>query len=98
MTVTFEPGSVSESGRIWWMFDRGPDGSAAYINELFPSDQWKDMTGDSKTNSWSTAIPIETGASHIDFFSNHRKTVTYRSVNYSSYRSSPYTRVSLGRN
>ena len=98
VTVTFEPGSVSESGRIWWMFDRGPDGSAAYINELFPSDQWKDMTGDSKTNSWSTAIPIETGASHIDFFSNHRKTVTYRSVNYSSYRSSPYTRVWLGRN
>ena len=95
VTVTFKPGSVSESGRIWWMFDRGPDGSATYINELFPRDQWKDMTLDTGTNTWSTTIPLEPGATRIDFFSNHRKTIRYRSVNYASYRSSPYTRVPL---
>ena len=95
VSVTFKPGSKSESGRIWWMFDRGPDGSAAYIDELFPRNQWKDMTFDTRTHTWNASIPLMRGATRIDFFSNHLKTITYRSVDYASYRSSPYSRVPL---
>ena len=41
--VSFPKESGDESGRIFWMFDRYPDGSAAYGGEDFPNDQWKDM-------------------------------------------------------
>jgi len=95
VTVTFKPGSKAESGRIWWIFDRGSDGSAAYITELFPQDQWKEMKGDAGTNSWRASIPIADDVSRVDFFSNHRKTIEYRSRKYPSYLSSPYTRVVL---
>ncbi len=95
VSVSFKPGSRAETGRICWMYDRAPDGSAAYIREPFPRDQWKEMTFDRETNTWTTTIDLKTGASRIDFFSNHRKTIRYRSVNYASYLSSPYTRVSL---
>jgi len=96
VTVTFKPGSKAESGRIWWTFDRGSDGSAAYVTELFPQDQWKEMTGDAGTNSWRASIPLADNVSRVDFFSNHRKTIEYRSRKYPSYLSSPYTRVVLG--
>ena len=95
VTVTFKAGFRVESGRIWWMYDRGPDGSAAYINELFPDDQWKDMKFDPEQNAWTIQIDLKPNTSHIDFFSNHRKTIKYRSEDYASYLSSPYTRVSL---
>jgi hypothetical protein len=95
VTITFKPGSKAESGRIWWTFDRGSDGSAAYITELFPQDQWKEMTGDDGTNSWAASIPLADNVSRVDFFSNHRKTIEYRSRKYPSYLSSPYTRVTL---
>jgi len=95
VTVTFKAGFRVESGRIWWMYDRGPDGSAAYINELFPDDQWKDMKFDPEQNAWTIQIDLKPNTSHIDFFSNHRKTIKYRSEDYASYLSSPYKRVSL---
>jgi len=95
VTVTFKPDSRAESGRIWWMFDRGPDGSAAYIRETFPDEQWKDMKSDSDKNAWTAEIDLALGASRIDFFSNHRKTIRHGSEKHSSYLSSPYTRVSL---
>ncbi len=95
VTVTFKPDSRAESGRIWWMFDRGPDGSAAYITDTFPDEQWKDMKFDSDKNAWTAEIDLALGASRIDFFSNHRKTIRHGSEKHSSYLSSPYTRVSL---
>ncbi len=95
VTVTFKPGSRAESGRIWWMYDRGPDGSAAYIRETFPADQWKDMKFDAGKNAWTAEIDLAADASRIDFFSNHRKTIRHGSEKHSSYLSSPYTRVEL---
>ena len=95
VTVTFKPGSKPESGRIWWIYDRGPDGSVAYIRDLFPEDQWKDMKQKTHQNVWSTDIELKPGVNRIDFFSNHRKTIQYQLKAYSTYISSPYTRVEL---
>ncbi len=86
---------MAESGRIWWMYDRGPDGSAAYIRELFGDDQWKEMKYDTAKNAWTVEIDLEANASHIDFFSNHRKTIQYKSKDFPTYISSPYTRVRI---
>lgn len=93
--VKFKPGSGEKSGRIWWMYDRGPDGSAAYISKMIPADQWKEMKYDAAGKTWTAEIKLKTGASHIDFFSNHGKTVQHESKNYQTYISSPYTRVVL---
>ena len=38
VTVTFPKGSNEESGRIWWIFDRAPDGSPKYLTEMIPDD------------------------------------------------------------
>ena len=86
---------MAESGRIWWMYDRGPDGSAAYIRELFGDDQWKEMEYDSGKSIWTVEIDLKSTASHIDFFSNHRKTIQYKSKDYPTYISSPYTRLRI---
>jgi len=93
--VRFKAGSGEESGRIWWMYDRGPDGSAAYVREMIPDDQSKEMKFDAQEKTWMVGIELEKGASHIDFFTNHRKTVTYKARNYRTYISSPYTRVAI---
>ena len=95
VTVTFEPNSHEESGRIWWMYDRGPDGSSAYIRELFPEKQWKDMKPGQQPATWTTQVEIESGATHIDFFTNHLKTIHRESNTYPTYISSPYTRINL---
>ena len=95
VAMKFDPGSKAESGRIWWMYDRGPDGSDAYIRQLFGDDQWKDMICDPAKNVWAVEIELEANASHIDFFSNHRKTIQYKSKDYPTYISSPYTRVPI---
>ena len=95
VSVKFKEGSKPESGRIWWIYDRGPDGSAAYIRELFPEDQWADMKWDESAESWAFEIPIKAGRQTIDFFSNHGKTFKYQGVNLQTYISSPYQRVTL---
>ena len=95
VTVRFDSDNPAESGRIWWMFDRGIDGSAAYFHELFPDDQWLEMTTDQKMGTWTAEIPLNGNAKTIDFFSNHRKTISYEGEDYPSYLSSPYSRVSL---
>jgi len=95
VAVKFKPGSKAESGRIWWIYDRGPDGSAAYIRELFGDDQWKEMKYDAGKNVWAVVIDLEANALHIDLFSNHRKTIQYKSKDYPIYISSPYTRVRI---
>jgi hypothetical protein len=93
VAVKFPEGSVAESGRIWWMVDRGPDGSAAYIRDMIPSDHWKDMEFDAGKEVWTAEIDLKPGATHIDFFSNHRKTINYKASTYPTCISSPYTRV-----
>ena len=95
VAVKFKPGSRAESGRIWWMYDRGPDGSAAYIRDLFGDDKWKEMKYDAAKSVWTAEIDLEANASHIDFFSNHCKTIAYKSKDYPTYISSPYTRVRI---
>ncbi len=97
VTVTFKSGSQAESGRIWWIYDRGPDGSAAYLGELIPDDQWQEMQAARARNTWTAEINLKPGASKIDFFSNHRKTIRYRGRPLPTYISSPYTRVELGK-
>ena len=89
--VSFEEGTEAECGRIWWIYDRGPEGSAPFLHEPIPEDQWADMKRDPKTGSWTATITLKEGASRIDFFSNHGKAVN----GYQQYLSSPYTRVEL---
>ncbi len=73
--------------------DGGPDGSAGCIRELFPDDQWKETKYDAAKNVWTVEIDLEANASNIDFFSNHRQTIKYKSKDYPTYISSPYTRL-----
>jgi len=87
--VHFENGPQAKSGRIWWMYDRAPAGSAPFLHELIPEDQWMDMEFDKKTATWTASIPLKDGFERIDFFSNHGLEVN----GYKQYLSSPYTRV-----
>jgi len=89
--VKFDEGPQPKSGRIWWIYDRAPAGSAPFLHVPIPEDQWADMKRDPKTGSWTVTIPLKEGASRIDFFSNHGHT----SNGYQQYLSSPYTRVEL---
>lgn len=95
VTVRFAPDSGEESGRIWWMNDRGPDGSPRYLKELIPDQNTKEMTWNSDSSVWTTEIKIDSNASRIDLFSNHRKTIKYRENEFRTYVSSPYTRLKL---
>ncbi len=93
--VTFPEGAQAQSGQIWWIYDRGPDGSAAYLEDLFPENQSAPMKYQKEDNSWNFTLPREAGKKHIDFFSNHRKTIRRGGRTYKTYTSSPYTRVPL---
>jgi Ca2+-binding EF-hand superfamily protein/pimeloyl-ACP methyl ester carboxylesterase len=91
VSVSFKEGPQPISGRIWWIYDRAPEGSAPFLHVLIPEDQWADMERDPKTGSWTATIPLKEGASRIDFFSNHG----HMANGYKQYLSSPYTRVEL---
>ena len=93
VSVVFPEGSNEESGRIWWIFDRAPDGSPKYLTEMIPNDQTLQMNRAGK--QWKATIRIPLQATRIDFFSNHRKTLRYKESPYRTYMSSPYTRVNL---
>lgn len=95
VTLRFDSDNPAESGRIWWMFDRGTDGSGAYLNKFFPDDQWLEMTADKENGIWTAEIPLTGSAKTIDFYSNHRKTIGYKGEDYPSYLSSAYRRISL---
>ena len=62
VTVTFPKGSNEESGRIWWIFERAPDGSPKYLTEMIPDEQTMEMTKQGR--SWSAAFPEPTGQTH----------------------------------
>ena len=91
VSVRFNEGTQPISGRIWWIYDRAPAGSAPFLHVQIPEDQWMDMECDAKTGAWTAAIPLKDGFSRIDFFSNHGLEVN----GYKQYLSSPYTRVEL---
>lgn len=96
VTVRFTPDSGEESGRIWWINDRGPDGSPRYLKELIPNENTKEMVRHAEQGTWTAEIKIDSATSRIDLFSNHRKTLHFREHRYPTYLSSPYTRVELG--
>ncbi|MYC12973.1 MAG: hypothetical protein F4Y39_04525 [Gemmatimonadetes bacterium] len=91
VSVSFNEGPQPKSGRIWWIYDRAPAGSAPFLHEQIPADQWMEMEYDAKTGVWTAAIPLKEGFSRIDFFSNHGREVN----GYKQYLSCPYTRVEL---
>ncbi|MCH8949924.1 MAG: hypothetical protein IIB87_06060 [Chloroflexi bacterium] len=91
VSVTFDSGPEAESGRIWWMYDRYPGGSAPFLWERIPDDQWMDMTFDVQEGAWTATIPLGPAASTIEFFSNHGLVVD----GFQTYLSSPYTRAEL---
>jgi hypothetical protein len=67
MAVKFPKGSKAESGRIWWMYDRPPDGSSAYLQRMFPNDQWKDMEFD-PGKKWLAEIELNADAKYYRLF------------------------------
>ena len=89
VSVSFDEGPQPINGRIWWIYDRAPAGSAPFLHEQIPADQWMDMERDAKTGAWTAAIPLKDGFSQIDFFSNHGREIN----GYKQYISSPYTQV-----
>jgi hypothetical protein len=91
VTVKFAEGSKEETGHIYWMYDRAPSGSGDYLRVKFPQEHLKEMkkSGD----SWTVSIDLKDGQSSIDVFTTHRKTIKCGSETYSTYLSSPYTRV-----
>jgi hypothetical protein len=91
VSVSFNEGPQPISGRIWWIYDRAPAGSAPFLHVQIPEDQWMDMECDAKTGAWTATIPLKDGFSRIDFFSNHGREAN----GYKQYLSSPYTRVEL---
>ncbi len=93
--VKFKAMSGEESGRIWWIYDRPIDGSPGYLSQLIPDDQWADMVYDENEKTWTAEIELNSGASRIDFFSNHGKSIQYKGRTYPTYISSPYTRVDI---
>ena len=89
VTITFPDGGVPEDSRIFWMYDRGPDGSSWYLYDLFPKDNWATMTG--AGNTWTASISLEFGRMSIDLVTTHTVTVGGRTIPISA----PYTRVAL---
>jgi hypothetical protein len=89
VTVTFPDGGVPEDSRIFWMYEREPDGSSWYLYDLFPEDNWTTMTGTGST--WAAAIPLEPGRTSIDLVTTHTVTVGGNIIPISA----PYTRVAL---
>ena len=53
VSVRFNEGPQPKSGRIWWIYDRAPAGSAPFLHVRIPEDQWMDMERDAKTGAWA---------------------------------------------
>lgn len=89
VTVTFPEGGEPQDSRIFWMYDRGPDGSSWYLYRLFPKRNWTTMTG--RGSVWNASIPLEPGRRSIDLVTTHTTTIDGRTMPISA----PYTRVTL---
>jgi len=95
ITVRFKEGSGEETGRIFWIYDRPPDGSPGYLQKLIPDGNWSDMERDEQLGIWTATIKLDPKATRVDFFTDHRKTIRYQGRAYPTYLSCPYTRVEL---
>ncbi len=95
IVVKFPTGAKAESGRVFWMYDRAPDGSEAYLGELLPDENWIKMESDSTGRVWKASIPLKSNRKHLDFFTVHGKRIQYGGVSYPTAISSPYVRVEL---
>lgn len=95
VTVKFPEDASAETGRIWWIFDRAPDGSPNYLSELIPNANVALMQYNPALGQWAATIKLAPGASRVDFFSNHRNTIKHKGLSYATYLSSPYTRVEI---
>lgn len=95
--VRFPEDAGEESGRIFWMFDRAPDGSPRYLSEPIPDENFAEMRHDHGRGVWAAEIELNPQATRIDFFSNHRKSIRHRDQDYPTYISSAYIRVELGK-
>jgi len=91
--VKFPKGTQAETGRIWWMENRADDGTPRYLSELIPPDNSLPMHYDEKDDLWFATIVTRPQVKTLDVFSNHRKTLVFKGNSYSTYLSSPYTRV-----
>jgi hypothetical protein len=89
VTVTFPDGGVPEDSRIFWMYDRRPDGSSWYLYDLLPEANWTTMAGSG--SSWTASISLEPGRTSIDLITTHTVTVGANTIPISA----PYTRVAL---
>ncbi|MBL6757591.1 MAG: hypothetical protein ISQ11_14420 [Planctomycetes bacterium] len=89
VTVTFPEGGEPEESRVFWMYDRGPDGSSWYLYDLFPAENWAEMVGSGST--WTVSILLEPGRTSIDLITTHTATVDGHTLPISA----PYTRVTL---
>ncbi|MCP4741572.1 MAG: hypothetical protein GY871_04990, partial [Actinomycetales bacterium] len=65
------------------------DGSAWYLYELFPENNWAEMTG--RGSTWNASIPLEAGRESIDLVTTHTETIGGRVMPISA----PYTRVPI---
>ena len=95
VTVKFREGSNEEDGRLFWIYDRAPEGSPDYIKKRIPEENWADMSLDQESQHWTAAIDLDPKAHQIDVFSNHRKASGQGQRTLYSGISSPYTRVQL---
>ncbi|MFC1596323.1 hypothetical protein ACFL5Q_00055 [Planctomycetota bacterium] len=95
ISVRFKVNSGEETGRIWWIYNRPPDGSPRYLSKLIADEHWAIMEYDKQRGVWTASIDLDPDATRIDFFSNHRKTIRYQGRTYPTYISCPYTRVEL---
>jgi len=92
VTVTFETGPQPDTGRIFWIYDRYPGGSAPYLWKMILEEQTLEMTFDPVDLTWTVAVPLDPEASTIEFFTNHGLNVGEDNVFQLSSR---YTQVEL---
>ncbi|VGO16396.1 hypothetical protein PDESU_04987 [Pontiella desulfatans] len=95
VTTTFPENQSAEGGRLYWMFDRPPEGSDAYLKQLMTDENWVEMEWDEDNTCWSGRIPVRNGAASVDLFSSHWKRVEAPGRRLQTAISSPYRRVVL---
>ena len=84
-------GLASVEGRVFWLYDRAPSGSAGFLWELIPDDHWADLAYEEGSATWQAAIALDAEAEHVDFFAN----IGFAAESDTIYRSAPYSRVTL---
>lgn len=94
VTVVFTEGPQPDEGRVVWMDDRHPGGSAPYLWREYGLENVEDLTWNSKTGAWTAQVQLPEGIETLDVFTDHHKFI--ETAGRDSWISSPYTRVDLG--